>query len=397
MKRFTCLSLFAVALWSTSVSADIVSPAPQAFPAIQNVTLGPGDTVSFNWYVVRADNLGSCGNTVYSTSGTFALSGNRAQTVLGTTTTTISQTKQCTFAMSHVVTTGFTIPETLSVPADVIYRANKLGAADFGYTRVFSDGYQTNSGTLTLRITSASGAFTLTTMSLTFDNGSPVRVLERKEKNRAVANLGFNGVGLLQGMWEVADPSSTAGEPVYRPLAQVRQYLNGISPQTIQSPDLPTDRTGLYLVRLRVTDPAPGFELPVIRYFVADERAGVLAPKVPVNVLTPAHPSMLASDTVFAWDEIKGARAYQIEIYAKPRTAGDDLPDLGGAPAANPLLPTTPPVAGMLVHGKQTRATLSPQTRSHLLPGRSYLWRVTALRADGSIAGESAVREMRVP
>jgi hypothetical protein len=376
--------------------ADLASVTPT--PQERSISLGAPASIAIVWTAVR-NNGGNCGNTITSTQGTlYADRGvrNLPPVLLMTVPVILSQTKAECF--TAIPSTTFTFYESIMIPQDTIKRYHDLGYPSLRYTRQFDEGGAGISLIANVYFNvSTSGAFGLTAMSLTFDNGSPVRVLERKEKNRAQANLGFSGVGLLQGMWEVADPSSTAGEPVYRPLSQVRQYLNGISPQSIQSPDLPTDRTGLYLVRLRVTDPAPGFELPVIRYFVADERAGVLAPKVPVSVLTPPNPSMLASDTVFAWEEIKGARAYQIEIYVKPRSAGDDLPDLGGTPAANPILPTTPPVAGMLVHGKLTRATLSAQTRSHLLPGRSYLWRVTALRADGSIAGESAVREMRIP
>ncbi|MGE5240614.1 MAG: hypothetical protein ACM3NI_03115, partial [Bacteroidota bacterium] len=188
------------------------------------------------------------------------------------------------------------------------------------------------------------------------------------------------------------------GQPVFRPLISVRQYLVGSDKQTLRSPILPTNSSGLYLVRLRITDPVPGFDQPVLRYFVSSGKPGEVLPIMPIGLFTPPHQTLLAPDTVFAWEAIRGARAYQIELYARAMTPADKLPSLGDdIGTAAPALPGTPPVAGMLVVGTQTQTALSATARSHLQPGRIYLWRVLAIGGDGSVVGESPVREIRLP
>jgi hypothetical protein len=276
-----------------------------------------------------------------------------------------------------------------------------MGLTSFLYTRDFGDsgGLSGAPQSVTINIvSSAATGFSLSGMSLSFDNGAVVRLLGQKEKLYALADINFSGTGLLQGSWEVADPASTAGEPIYRPLLTVRQYLAGSDKQTLRSPDLPTDSSGLYLVRLRITDPVPGFDQPVLRYFVSSGKPGEILPIMPIGLVTPPHLTLLAPDTVFAWEAIRGARAYQIELYARAMTPADKLPSLGDdVSKAPPTLPSTLPVSGMLVVGVQTQTALSATARSHLQPGQAYLWRVLAIGGDGSIVGKSPVREIRLP
>ena len=51
----------------------------------------------------------------------------------------------------------------------------------------------------------------------------------------------------------------------------------------------------------------------------------------------------------------------------------------------------------MLVPGNQTTTTLSLNARQRLTPGRAYLWRVLAISEDGTVIGQSPMREMRTP
>jgi hypothetical protein len=275
-----------------------------------------------------------------------------------------------------------------------------MGLASFLYTRSFTDSSGVP-GTQSVTINVASSAvtgFSLTGMSLMFDNGAVVRLLGQKERLYAQADVNFTANGLLQGVWEVADPASTAGEPIFRPLTSVRQYLVGSDKQTLRSPDLPTDSSGLYLVRLRITDPVPGFDQPILRYFVSSGKPGEVLPIMPIGLVMPPHQALLAPETVFAWEAVRGARAYQIELYARAMTPADKLPSLGDdASTAPPKLPSTPPVTGVLVAGTHTQTALSATARSHLQPGKIYLWRVLAIGGDGSIVGESPVREIRLP
>lgn len=379
------LLLLRCVLGATPAQAVIGSIVPS--PSAANAPLGGTVSVPVTWTVFTLD-----GPFVNSPNGTFrtAIGGG---VVLGTVSNPLYKATppNSTVALTEVVL----------IPTDVIYRAYKLGLTSFLYTRDFADGtgFSGAPQSVTINITSSAvTGFSLTGMSLSFDNGAVVRLLGRKEKLSAQADVNFTGNGLLQGVWEVADPASTAGQPIFRPLTTVRQYLVGSGKQTLRSPILPTDLSGLYIVRLRITDPVPGFDQPVLRYFVSSGKPGEVLPIMPIGLITPPHQTLLAPDTVFAWEAVRGARAYQVELYARAMTSADKLPSLGGdVGTAPPTLPGTPPVAGMLVVGTQTQTALSAAARSHLQPGRIYLWRVLAIGGDGSVVGESPVREIRLP
>lgn len=292
------------------------------------------------------------------------------------------------------------------MPADIIYRARNAGLSQFSYHRNFV--YQGTATTdfnvcLTLNITSSAAAnLGISGEILSFDNGSSVRILPRHNAIHAQAELGYNGTGLLQAVWEIAEPATTSGTPVYRPLLQIREYLTLGDAKTLKSPSLPTGTLGLHLVRLRVIDPVVPFTTPVIRYFVAEGRVGKELPPDPVGVTSPVPFALYAPDTLFAWETHKGAKAYQLEVYRTDRNPATELPDLGGGdrtpkPSDVAAALRQPPVTGMLLPGNQTTTTLSANARQRLTPGRAYLWRVLAISDDGTVIGQSPMREMRTP
>jgi hypothetical protein len=297
----------------------------------------------------------------------------------------------------------FAFSEVVQVPVDVVLQANRLGLGQINYERLWGDaGTQVPSVSrvcVPINFTGSSAAgFSVLRLALSFDNGAPVRVLALKDATHATAEVSFTGSGMLQGTWEIAEPVSTSGQPLFRTLSLVRRYLIGSDRETLKSPALPTDSAGIYLVRLRITEPASALGIPVIRYFVGTGHPGEPVPAIPLGLLGPPDRSMLAPDTLFAWEPLRGARAYQLEIYAKPRAAGEALPALGeDINAAAPALPSTRPAAGMLLSGSQTRAGLSAAVRSRLLPGGLYLWRVRAIAEDGAIVAQSRLRELRMP
>jgi hypothetical protein len=367
-------------------------------PPLQNVSVNSGSTVQLLYSITANNALVANGPiTVSSTQGVFR-NGCSGATVLRTVNTTLSATRN---AVGVVAT--FAISETVQIPLDLIRAAKIAGFDQLAYVRAFTDvGTQIPSVAFfcaTFPLTSSSAAgFAVTRIALTFDDNSPVRVVRPRETMHARAEIRFNGTGLLQATWELAGPTSTAGEPFYRPLATVRQYFAGGDKLTLASPDLPAEASGLYLVRLRIADPVPDFEQPVIRYFVSSGQPGGRVPPQPVGLVGPPNRALLARDTQFAWEPIRGARAYQLELYGKPRPPGDNLPDLGREPdAPPPALPQGPPRAGLLVPGAQSRASLGAATRGHLPPGQSFLWRIIAIGGDGSVLGESEVRELRTP
>lgn len=203
-------------------------------------------------------------------------------------------------------------------------------------------------------------------------------------------------------MWEIAEPATTSGTPIYRPLLQVREYLTLGDAKILKSPPLPSGTIGLHLVRLRVIDPIVPFTTPVIRYFVAEGRVGKELPPDPVGVTSPVPFALYAPDTLFAWESHKGARAYQLEVYRTDRDPATELPDLGGGdrtpkPSDVAAALRQAPVTGMLVPGNQTTTTLSLNARQRLTPGRAYLWRVLVISDDGTVIGQSPMREMRTP
>ena len=367
-------------------------------PPVQNISLAGGTTVQLVYNMTANNAVVANGPiTVSSTQAVFR-NGCTGSTVLRTINTTISSTRN---AVGVVAT--FTIGETVQIPADLVRSAQAAGFDQLAYVRTFTDtGTQVPAIVpfcATFPITSsAAAAFAVTRVALSFDDGAPVRIVDPKARVHAQAEIRFNGTGLLQASWEVAGPTSTAGEAFFRTLATVRQYFAGGDRLTLAGPDLPTETSGLYLVRLRITDPAPDFEQPVIRYFVSSGKAGERLPQQPLGLVAPPNGAVLAPDTQFAWEPVRGARAYQIELYAKPRLPGDALPDLGRDPdAAPPALPQGPPLTGLLVPGAQSRASLGAASRGHLPPGQSFLWRIIAIGGDGSVLGESAMRELRTP
>jgi len=256
---------------------------------------------------------------------------------------------------------------------------------------------------VTLNITGSGGAsFAITREALSFDDGSAVRVIPRGLKLQAQAEVNYSGTGLMQAMWEIAEPSSTSGEPVYRPLAQVNQSLLSVDSQVLKSPVLPTDSIGLYLLRLRIIDPLADYETPVIRYFVGEGTPGKGLPASPMALNSPAPAALLLADTGFSWQPIADARAYQLEVYLTGRKIDIVLPDIGTAGntiSSSDILNALahPPVTGMLVPGKQTSVVLTASARTHLKTGKAYFWRVLAIGADGNVIGQSPMREVRTP
>lgn len=355
-----------------------------AVPGTANVAVGRTNTVYITWQVTRLQYPGFCGSTVSSPSG--QLTSASGGTVYQTVPVLLTQTQVCSGPAG--TPTPFTFRETLQVPASVIAAALRQGQATLRYTRTFSDGFSNSTASVTLAVTGSAGAgFSLSRLALSFDNESTLGVVKQDTRLRALADLSYNGSGYLQGVWEIASPESTAGTPVYRPLKFVSEFIGAGGEVILRSPRLPSAQTGLYLVRLRITQPAPFFETPVLSYFVI-QRPVTQPPPVTIRLTTPFTGAHLAADTTFAWSPVHGAAAYQIEFYPS-----SGLPALT---APRPRAPHGRRVTGMLLPAKQTAVALSALVRSHLKRG-DYRWRVIALGAGGRIIGRSAPRSIYVP
>ncbi len=120
-----------------------------------------------------------------------------------------------------------------------------------------------------LHTVSHAEAFGISRLELQLDDGSSLQVVTKGALLRPRAVVSFFGAGLLIATWELADPSTTAGEPVFGPLQTVQQVLAGSEPVTLIGPILPTIIPGSYIVRLTIRDPAMAFEYPEARYYVS--------------------------------------------------------------------------------------------------------------------------------
>jgi len=229
------------------------------------------------------------------------------------------------------------------------------------------------------------------------------KVFNKGEKPRVKAQLSYTGSGMLRGVWEIALPSSTAGTPAFYQQTYVQRFLSQLGKVTIKSPRLPANMTGLYMVRFRITDPQPSFNTPtpVIRYFI-NARKQARKP-TPLDLIAPAHGSVISGKTKFSWQGLPGASAYLLEIFnpaaANPGQPAENTTEKGVSSLLVPEggISGRPPVAGMVIPAKANQTTLSQLARTHLKTGRRYLWRVQAIAASGGIIGESPLRSIRMP
>jgi len=333
--------------------------------------------------------------TITSTSGEFRV----GATVLGTVNNVL--TLSGTVPMG--VPTTVRIPESVMVPPDVTVKANRLGSQTVSYVRVFTDGTTPMQGSELIVIGgSGAGLFGITREALAFDDGAAVRVVQKGDKLSARAEIDFTGAGSMSAMWEIAGPSSTAGQPQFRELQQVTRGLIGREPEIVKSPDLPTDTPGYYLLRLRITQPLPGFDPPVLAYYVGDASTGARGGFTEMVVTAPGDGALFDPNTRFAWEPVAGAKVYKIELFGSPESDKFGLPDIAEqAAAADPARVraalAAPPAAGMIVAGAQTQVALTTATRARLKPRHSYFWRVQAIGADGAVIGAAQVRQLRVP
>lgn len=233
----------------------------------------------------------------------------------------------------------------------------------------------------------------------TSSEGALFKVFNKGDKPRVKAELSYTGSGVLRGVWEIAEPSSTSGTPAFYPLTHVRKFLSQIGRATIYSPRLPGNITGLYMVRFRITDPLPAFNTPVIRYFINASK-GLVKP-THLGLIGPANQARISKETPFSWQGLPGARAYLLEIFEPAATnPGQPVTNTVKEGVGSMLVPAGgtdggAPVAGMLIPGNRT--VLSHLARAHLKSGQRYLWRVRAIGASGRVAGESPLRSIRMP
>ena len=226
-----------------------------------------------------------------------------------------------------------------------------------------------------------------------------VKVLAAGQQVRAEAEITFGGTGRLGGAWEVAEPTTTAGSPVFRTLELVSTSLGAGRREVLASPPLPTAATGAYQVRLRITAPEVDAPPPPLRYFVGGPGGETAGGQAGAPGTLEAHgPSDggPADALKFSWQPVAGSIAFQLEFYEKDPAAAAE-PAGGDQDACLVSVPSSigrPPVTGVLVPGTRTEVTLGHAAAAKLAAGKSYLWRVVALDKDGKVLCDSPLKEL---
>ena len=242
-----------------------------SWAAVTGVTTSPS---SANMPHGRSASFAVVWSVTTNTAGPVTVSSAQGQFLTPSAVNLKTNTKSLSKSASGPTTVR--IRETVLVPSHVILRARKLGFNKLVYRRSFTDGGPSSIGEITLNIvTPMSAGFSISRLSLLFDDEALLRVISRDDKIQAQAQLTVVGSGFFKAIWEVADPTTSSNkEPVFRPLRQVQRYIIAkIDPEVLKSPELPTNQTGQYLVRLRIIQPEPGFDIPVLRYFVGTKKA----------------------------------------------------------------------------------------------------------------------------
>ncbi|GAB4371299.1 MAG: hypothetical protein Kow00114_32110 [Kiloniellaceae bacterium] len=363
-------------------------------------------SVTVTWRVVRLGGSAATNpGTISSPSGTLLINGVPVQTV----SQTLSR-----FAPGVPPSTNelLTYTETFTIPQAIAFRAVKAGVP-IVYQRTFTDTAGTFGGNPaslagTTQITPTgpgSQPLNVTRLELRFDDGSRVKVLPKGSRLRAVAEVNASGVGLLEGEWQVATSPTTAGTPVFRTLALVRQPVGGSGRTVLTSPPLPTRFEGNAFVRLVITDPDTFFEEPELQFYVTPESP--LPEKQEPRLLlvnTPEPGTPLTLTTRFAWQAVPGARLYKLELFGAPPPPGDVV--AGNAATAPVPLDPLPDGAqieerraltGMVVPAAVTELRLQGHTLAHLPGDRHYQWTVTALGDNGALLAVSPPREIYKP
>jgi hypothetical protein len=294
--------------------------------------------------------------------------------------------------------------DTLTIPAEIIDAALATNQRIY-VVRQFRD--QTNSAPVTGQALvplggSNTARINVSRIALRFPDGTHDKIMAPNGRSHVLADISYTGTGRFDAVWEIAEPTSTLGEPFFRNVGAVhRNLVGGLQVLTLRSPNLPSAMEGLYLLRLRIVTPG-GLGAPLIQYYVN----GGLRPRPPVERLmayAPGDGAVYSTQTSFRWSPLQGAAVYQLEFFARSAASiADRLPELGtltpdDRARSDPNGEERYPVTGVMVSGVSTQTSLSRLSLSHLAPGNSYEWRICAYDADGQLLGASPLRTLVLP
>lgn len=373
VKASLALSLFAL---SAATYADVNSV--NTSPSSINVAAKGVTSVNVVWNVNRTETVGAP-----STGGPIPRVVSSPSAILqigGATVATLAGTVSQTSTLSSGQSTTVRINETLSINPALARQIATSRVGNVRVIRTFSDTQRVSSGEIRLIASLGSqGPLAVNRIDLAFENKARTDVIYNGDSVHAIADISFNSSGILKGEWRIVDPSASLGSGGGRVLQIIRQNLvsSGQGRTRIVSPPLPTNSNGLYLVAFAVENGNTHIETPILRYFVLDKKGSTIASTPSdIAVRSPADGAELSSETLFIWNKVNGANAYQVELFNK----GDDIP-----------------LTGKLVPATDLKLALSAISFEWLEPNHEYNWRVRAFGKDGQLLGQSKFQTIYMP
>lgn len=377
------LLLFPVILLITTISqlsnAEIIQISVNNQPS--NVSSASNSKSQISWRISQRSSIGGQATINSSTGSFYSTDG----TLLGYTNTPIHSSRITKLR----VTTLFVLNELLTVPLSIIRAAQKLKSSHVVYQRTFIDSQDatTRTASVNFQITQKAVASELVVnrIQMEFEGGRTSGVFGNQSDFSALAFISYQGTGLLEYSWEIARPPSTNGNPIFFPLVSRKQYLLSGGQITLQSPNLPSTTSGNYLVRFKINGLLNTEGNPTIIYTINNStlnNSNVMVAKLVQNA--PLVDAILIPTTEFKWNEINGASAYQLELHTKPSNHSNLA-----------SLDQDIPLTGVLIPASKTRLKVGKVSRSYLIPGNNYYWRVLAINEKGHIIAKSEFRRIK--
>ncbi len=333
--------------------------------------------IQIDWRIsVEARNSGLL--TVRSMNGTF-FAPNR-ETQLGMTSNLLTQNRTLNEGQGATLN----IRESLVIPQTVARRAQQLGFSQVLFLRTFTDTPDATTATSVLLIdlagASSAGQIQIDRVQMQFSNGKRVTSLSAENELQAEALLRYRGSGMIEYSWEIASPPSTQGQIFYTPMVSRKQFVLAGSEIKLQSPILPSSRNGLYFVRLKLNNPNPNFELPILRYTVVPQTS-----EQPKSLLvgSPPQDAVLSTQTQFSWQAVSDAKVYQVEVFLEQPN--------DTAYSSKQLIR---PVTGTQVPATKETLSFNAISLAHLRTGQTYYWRVIAVDQAGKVLAISKSRRL---
>ena len=248
------------------------------------------------------------------------------------------------------------VSETVVIPPRIAALARERGGNRYTYERTFADPERGTTLSTMVNValtTEAAAGFEIKRLQLSFDRkmGSIETTVHRNASNlRAYAELRYVGSGLLQGYWEV---DGVSRYPVFQNLS----YGPAVVIESPAVPSLPTLNPGSHLVRLVVTQPAIGFDLPVIVYAVLPDQGDVVLESLQLEA--PANDEILDfTPPTLRWHKLATEGTYEIVFLA--------------APDGKPIF---------TAYAVEPSYTIAKESFNRIFaPGKSYWWQVRLLK-----------------